>query len=469
MEIISKVLTYLGDFLGSIVFFNVFSVFGVEAINLPLSLAFLTFGFIFMCFKFRFVQFRWFGNCLRCVFKPTREAKKSKNDISSFKILLTAIASCTGMNATAGMVFMIYLGGPGTALWVPVIALLCMPFRFAEVYLSHSYRTVGKKDYVGGPFDYIKKGFAELKHPKVGKILSVSYAWIFLGCGILGLSMYEMNQSMTILSENFNVVSDNRTIVSFVLTVVLAYILIGGTRRVANFMSVAMPVLALTFWFIAVMIIVINYQKIPDALSIIFHDAIHPKSIAGGFAASFCMSVRKAALAHETGLGTSGMVHSSSMQKDSVKEATGAMFTPVINGILICSVSAFIIVVTGVYENQDVMKNGVVALAYAFGQVNKHLPYILTALTLMMTINVIVGWGNYCNKCSEYLFGRSKIMHLFVFLFLTFAFIGGSVTDCNIIVNILDAVMMILPFINVFAVLCLSGLVWRKIKNYKFK
>ena len=187
MDLINKVLIHLGDFLGSIVFFNVFSVFGVEAINLPLSLAFLTFGFIFMCFKFRFIQFRWFPNIIKCVFRPDKEEKKSKNDISSFKILLTAIASCTGMNATAGMVFMIYLGGPGTALWVPVIALLCMPFRFAEVYLSHSYRTVGKKDYVGGPFDYIKKSFTELTHQKVKKKLSVSYTWIFLGCDIIGL------------------------------------------------------------------------------------------------------------------------------------------------------------------------------------------------------------------------------------------------------------------------------------------
>ena len=464
-------------FLCDIVFFFVFRLFGLgEQINLPIAIALLLFGYIFVMIRLNFIQFTKFGKCLSLTFgRPKGKNKKEKQVSSPLKTLLTSIASCTGMNATAGIVFMIFAGGVGTVFWIPFIAFGCMAFRFAEVYLSHHYRAEKiDNNAIGGPFDYIKKGLAEIKigkfkFNKIGKRLAVLYAFVMVVAGVFGVSMYEMNQSVVVLERGFSFLEGKRVLLSCIFTIIALFVILGGTKRVANFMSVALPTLSISYLTISIVVIAYNYQMLPDAFIAIYQDAIHPKAIAGGFLASFCMCARKCALSHETGLGTSGIVHALSSEKDSIKEATRAMMTPLITGLIICMATALVLITTGVYNNPEVMKDGVPALTEAFGGVCWLFAYLIIIIIPMFTINVMIGWSNYCVKCIKYIKNNKQITSIALFLFFICAFTGGIIDDFALIMNLVDALLMVILIINVPIVMLLSGKVKQAVKEYNFK
>ena len=454
------------DILTSLIYFNVLGFLGNKDINLPFIIAFLIGGYIILAFKLRWIQFTKLKYSIKYAFGKKKD--KKKGDVSSLKTLLASVASCTGMNAVAGMVFMVAVGGPGTIFWMPIIAFLCMPFRFAEVYLSHTYREQRGKEVLGGPFDYIKKGLGELKLKKLGKYLALAYALIMIFCGTTGVSMYEANQCISVISGSFNTLADKRMLLSIVVVLAVLFIIIGGTKRIMNFFGIVLPVIAIIYILASLIVIGKNIDKLGDAIVMIFQDAIHPKAIAGGFFASMCMCARKFCLSNETGLGTSGMVHASSTEQDSIKEATSAMMTPLINCFCVCLMSCFVLILTGFYQHEST-KDGAVAIFNAFGSVNKFLPYIITILVPMLAFNVLIGWNNYIVKCTKYCFKSSKAVKIAIALSLCCSFMGGILNDFNLIMQIIDSIMMLLIIVNVPVVVLLSNKVWKALKVYKFK
>lgn len=456
------------DFLYNIVFFNVFSLFGFDKnVNLPFCIFVLLIGYVVLMFRLDFIQFTRITTCFKYSFL---QRNKNKQVISPLKILITSIAGCTGMNTTAGIVFMIAVGGVGTVFWIPIITILCMAFRFAEVFLSHHYRTQKgiKNEMLGGPFDYIKKGLGEIGFKKLGKILAVAYACLMIITGAVGVSMYEMNQSVVVLEKGFSFLEGKRVLLSFLFTAVAIFIIIGGTKRISNFFSVCLPVLAVLYFLASLIVICVNYDKLGYAVSIIYQDAMHPRSMAGGWIASICMCARKCSMSHETGLGTSGIVHALSEEKDSIKEATRSMMTPIISGILISICSALVLIITDVYKTEYV-KDGVVALTHAFGSVNILFSYIVMIIIPMFTFNVLTAWSNYIYKCSNYVFNNKKIIYLIMAVLFACAFCGGIIDDFITIVNFVDIFLMLIVLINVPVVIALSGIVRKELKGYKFK
>ena len=462
---LTNILETITGAIGKVVFFNVLQPFGLQS-DLPFALALLIFGYIVLMFKLRFIQFRKFKYIIKYTFGKKKNAKAG--EISPLKTLLTSVASSTGMNATAGMVFMVGVGGAGTVFWLPIIAFLCLPFRFAEVYLSHSYRSSTTGETLGGPFDYIKKGLADMKLPKVGIILAFLYAFIMILCGSTGVAMYEANQFVSVITDSFSFLADKKMFMSGIIVLLVFLLILGGTKQVFNFMGTALPIVAITYLAVAFIVIIANIDKLGEAFVLIFKDAMHPKALAGGFLASLCMTVRKASLSHETGLGTSGIVHASSSETDSIKEATTSMMAPLINTFCVCMVSALVLVLTGFY-NPETAKDGAVALFKAFGSVNKLLPYVVTLLVPFLTFNVFLGWCNYVIKCTKYCFKSKKVLIAVMALFLTSTFIGGITNDFVLIMNLVDALVMSIIFINVPVIILLGGKVFKALKQYTFK
>lgn len=464
-----SVINNIVDALMSVVFFNVFRLFGLgDNINLPFSIAVLLIGYIYLVYRLRFIQFTRFSKILKYTFGKN---KSSDNHSSPIKTLLTSVASCTGMNATAGIVFMVAIGGVGTIFWIPILALLCMPFRFAEVYLSHSYRSPksDSSSFMGGPFDYIKKGLASIGMERLGKILTILYTGAMIASGTIGVSMYEMNQSVVVFEKGFSFLNGKRLMLSIILTSIALFVILGGTKRVENFMSVALSFLSILYVATSIVVIIYNYKNLPSAIGFIIEDAISPKSIAGGFIGSFCLCARKNALSHETGLGTSGIVHALSPEKDSIKEATRSMMTPLINSLIVCMATSLVLTTTKTYLNKDIMKDGVLALMYAFGSAYKPFSCIVIAIIPMFTVNVLIGWSNYIMKCSQYLFKKKVIVFINMALFFACAFLGGIIDNFFLIMNIVDVILMFVLLINVPVVMLLSNKVYKAVKQYKFE
>lgn len=460
-----NIIDFIARAIGKVVFFNVLSPLGLKS-ELPLALALLIVGYIILMFKLRFIQFRKFKYIIKYTFGKKKDSKAG--EISPLKTLLTSVASSTGMNATAGMVFMVGVGGPGTVFWLPIIAFLCLPFRFAEVYLSHSYRSSTTGETLGGPFDYIKKGLADMKLPKIGVVLAFLYAFIMILCGSTGVAMYEANQFVSVIADSFSFLTDKKMFISGGIALLVFLLILGGTKQVFNFMGTVLPIIAIIYLSVAFIVIIANIDKLGSAFVLIFQDAMHPKALAGGFLASLCMTVRKASLSHETGLGTSGIVHASSSETDSIKEATTSMMAPLINTFCVCMVSALVLILIG-YYNSETAKGGAIALFKAFGSVNKFLPYIVTLLVPLLTFNVLLGWCNYVMKCTKYCFNNKKILIIVMAVFLTCTFIGGITNDFVIIMNLVDALVMGIIFINVPVIILLGGKVLKALKGYTFK
>ena len=467
-SILTTYIEKITNAISQVIYFNILSLFGITDIDFPFIIALLIFGYIFLSFKLKFIQFTKLKYCFKYAFGKKSSGNSKKQEISSLKTLFASIASCTGMNAVAGMVFMVAVGGPGTVFWMPIIAFICMPFRFAEVYLSHSYREAKGGEFLGGPFDYIKKGLKELKLEKLGKFGAFAYAFIMVFCGITGLAMYETNQCVSVISSSFEFLSNKRFILSTIVVLVVFFILSGGTKRIINVLSTILPVLAIIYIVASLIVILANINKLGDAILLIIKDAFRPRAIAGGFIASFCMCARKFCLANETGLGTAGMVHASSTEKDSIKEATSAMMTPLINCFCVCLMSALVLIITGFYKDEST-KDGAVAIFNAFGSVSSVLPYIITLLVPMLAFNVLLGWSNYVMKCANYCFKNKIAVKVAILVFLISAFIGGNINNFNLIMQIVDSIMMFLIIINVPIICILSGKVYNKLKEYKFK
>ena len=470
MDVLNVFLQSITNAISKVVFFNVLSGFGIDALQLPLALAILLFGYIYATIAMRGFQFTKLKYCFKYVFGRNKaKSSNGEKDISSIKTLFTSIAGCTGMNATAGIVFMIAIGGVGTVFWLPFLTFLCMAFRFEEVYLSHHYRDKKQNENLGGPFDYIKKGLAEINLPKLGKVCAFLYAFFMIISGMIGVSMYETNQCVSIITSSFGFLNGKRILMSLIVIGLIFVIIVGGTKRIMNFMGSVLPVLAIIYIIASMIVIIAHYQNLGNALLIIFEDAMHPRAMAGGFVASLCMTARKMALSHETGLGTSGIVHASSTQPDSVREATGAMMTPIINAFCVCMMTVLVVITTGAYKSETAGNDGVVVLFNAFGTVSKVLPYIVTILVPMLVFNVLLGWCNYIIKCSMYCFNNKIVVKFIVSLFLIFAFIGGITDDFVMIMNLVDALMMLIIILNVSVIMLLTKKVYNVVKNYDFK
>ena len=453
----------------NLVFFNVLRIFDLNDIHLPVCILVLLIGYIYFTFKLRFIQFRRLKECICYTFNIGKNKnKREKGSISSIKTLFTSVASCTGMNATAGMVFVVAVGGPGTIFWFPFIVFFCMALRFAEVYLSHSLRTQKRSETIGGPFDYFRKGFEQIGYKKIGQILAVIYAFLMITSGVVGVSMYEMSQSVAVVEKSFAFLNGKRLLITSIFTIIAIVILVGGTKRVMNVFSVVLPVLSIIYLCLSIIVIAVHYDKIVDTFILIYQDAWHPRTLAGGFVASFCMCSRKLSLANETGLGTAGLVHSSSSETDSIKEATCSMLTPIINGLLVCFISAFVIAITGIYKTEYV-NDGAFAFAKVFGDVVPFFSIVILLMIPIMAFNVLIGWCNYILKCVKFIYDSRVLTAIVAILFLCFSFAGGLIDDFVFVMNVVDTMVMMILFINIPAVIILSNIVAKAVKNYDFK
>jgi AGCS family alanine or glycine:cation symporter len=233
-------------------------------------------------------------------------------------------------------------------------------------------------------------------------------------------------------------------------------------------MSIALPVLSITYVLISIIVVAFNYKSLGSVFTLIFNDAMHPRSISGGIIGSFCLCARKCCLSHETGLGTSGIVHALSPEKDSFKEALRSMMTPLITGLIVCLSTALVLTTTGTYNDAEIMKDGVSALSYAFGSTYWLFSYVVVAIIPMFTANVMIGWSNYIVKCSQYILNKKQFAHMMTILFFTFAFIGGIINDFFFVMDVVDLILMFILLINVPIIMVLSGKVYKAIKEYKF-
>jgi AGCS family alanine or glycine:cation symporter len=454
--------------LSSIIFFSV-PAFGAQV---PLIVMALVGCGLFFTLYLGFINLRGFGHAIKLV-RGDYSDQKDPGEISHFQALTTAISGTVGVGNIAHVAIVISIGGPGAAFWMIVAGFLGMSSKFAECTLGVKYRNENKDGTTfGGPMFYMEKGLAALKKPLLGKVLAHYYAVCIL-VGTLGIGcMFQSNQAyaqfVNVTGADASFFADKAWMVGAVLAILTAMVIVGGIKSIAAVTSKLVPFMAGLYIISALVVIGANYDKIPYALSAIITGAFSPDGVAGGLIGVLILGFRRAAFSNEAGIGSSSIAHAAVKTKEPVTEGYVAMLEPFIDTVVICTITALVIVVT-VYEpgvTGAAGISGVELTSSAFESVIPWSPYILTVVIILFAYSTMVSWSYYGLAGWVYLFGdKTATKMIYNLIFCVFVMLGCAI-KLDAVLDFSDSMVFAMALANIIAIVIMAPVVKKEIEDY---
>lgn len=440
-------------------------------------------------FQFSHLRLWWKNTVGSLLNRDVIRHAKDDHAISPFQALCTALAATIGTGNIAGVAAGIVIGGPGAVLWMWFAALLGMMTGFAEKVLSIYYRRKNNcGDWSGGPMYYLKEGFGSYKGMKtVGKILAILFAVFTLlaAFGIGGMSQInkivlniESAFAIPALSEVklFGDVSAYALVIGLVVTALAAVVVLGGLKRMANVAEKIVPFMVVFFLVGGIAVVCFNGANILPALKAIVETAFVPKAAIGGGVAVLVKKVmtqgfKRGIFSNEAGLGSSAMVHANANVKEPVRQGMWGIFEVFTDTIIVCTLTALIILTSGIYNlDTCTMAEGVTdatlvgksfGTLFSFGGLGEK--FVAVALFLF-AFTTILGWNQYGVKAWEYLFGtKTSLIYRILHIVVTFA---GALMTSSLAWDISDTFNGFMMIPNLIGVVALTPLVVKITKNY---
>ncbi len=419
--------------------------------HIPLIVA-VAFGFcVYFLFSLRFNAVTHFWQGIKLMLKTGGHGEsKTTHSISPFRALFTSISGAAGLGNIAGIAIGISLGGPGVVFWILVAAILCMPLRFAEVYLGHKYRVEKNGEFMGGPYWYIKQGFEKLKSPKLAKFFSAFYAISLIFAVYGGPTSFQTNQAVKVASDHFQFGDLGKYALSFAMAAVVFLVVIGGIKKVANYCSSAV-MFFMSFYMIVLILALIHYRaEIPATINMIMLCAFNHSSLYGGVAVVLFTAFQRLQLANETGFGSAAIIHSNSKQKDSVKEALVAMTCPVIDALFVCFITGLVICLGMTFTDKSV--EGISMVQNALVKVHPILAYFLPIAIPLVALNVMIAWSYYGIKNLEFFAKTKKFSIPYLITICIAAFAGGLIQNFQLIIDLCNSLMFLIFIPNIIII-----------------
>jgi len=388
-----------------------------------------------------------------------RKFDDRQGEISPYQALMTALSATIGTGNIAGVATAIYLGGPGAIFWMWVIALFGMATKYAEAVLAVKYRETDELgQYVGGPMYYIKNGLGQQWN-----WLGIFFA--FFGM-IAAFGIGNMVQSNSVADELHASLHVPNTVTGIVMAAFAGAVILGGIKRIGTVAAKLVPFMALAYVVGASTIILLHISGLPAAFKLIINDAFTGEAVAGG---SIWMVIRwgvaRGIFSNEAGLGSAPIAHAAAKTKDPVRQGMIAMLGTFIDTIIVCSMTALVIILTGVW-NSDVTGAPLSSLAF-----NTGLPgpggYIVTFGLVIFAFTTILGWSYYGERCAEYLFGV-KVILPYRILWIVSIFIGaiGAKENLETIWTFADVLNGLMAIPNLIAIMLLSPVIFSVTHEY---
>ena len=429
---------------------------------------------LFLSIRTGFFQFRRFGyvtkNTIGNLFNKKLHIK-DKGSVSPFQAVTTALAGTIGTGSIAGVATALVLGGPGAVFWMWISALLGLVTKYSEIVLAIKFREKNESGaYIGGPMYYIKNGLG------IKWLAALFAAFAMIACIGTG-NATQSNSISSVLDMNFDVTP---WITGIVLTVIVGLVIIGGVKRIATVNEKLVPVMAVFFILASVFALIFNGSLIPTAFSLIFKEAFNFRSVLGGVGGYGILTamrygVGRGVFSNEAGLGSAPIAHSASSTEDPVKQGLWGVFEVFITTIIICTMSALVILTSGVYL--DAFDLGVApslsGAALSSAAFEEALPYVgglgIAISTVFFALSTILGWAYYGEVCVGYLFKRHSAVSITVYriIYVLFVFVG-AVTEINTVWLVADCFNALMALPNLIALIGLSGL-FVKITREHFK
>ncbi|GAB2620927.1 alanine/glycine:cation symporter family protein [Kocuria arenosa] len=408
-------------------------------------------------------------------------SKDDPGEVPHFQALTSALSGTVGLGNIAGVGAAMALGGPGATFWMICAGLLGMATKFAECTLGVKYREVHEDGTVsGGPFRYLPIAFNKFGRIPA-KILTGIFAVAILFFGAAGGNMFQANQTFAQVqnvtggADGFLGSAGAALIFGIVLAVLVGLVIIGGIKSIGATTSRLVPAMGAIYVTACLIVILANLGQVPGAIAAIIDGAFSPEGMAGGVLGVMIVGFQRAAFSNEAGLGSAAIAHSAVKTRRPVSEGFVALFEPLVDTVLICTMTALAIVIAGAPSLQagiDQVQagggapDGVILTSDAFATVLPWFPIVLAVAVVLFAFSTLITWFYYGLKAWEYLFGRSRLSDSIfrgIYLFFT---VAGCVLTFSEVIAFADAALFVCGFVNLLGVYLLLPVIKRDMKEY---
>jgi AGCS family alanine or glycine:cation symporter len=444
----------------------------IPGTGMPLIVAWLLGGALFFTLRMKFVNVRMFTHAIQIV-RGKYDNPDNEGEVSHFQALAAALSATVGLGNIAGVAIAIGLGGPGATFWMIVVGLLGMSAKFTECTLGQMYRRRRPDGRImGGAMYYLSDGLEEMNSgagKMLGKILAVSFCLLCIGGSFGGGNAFQVVQSLEMVATISPFVDAYPWVYGLGMTIAVGIVIIGGIERIAKVADKIVPVMCAIYVAACLVILSMHIAEIPAAFSLILHEAFNPDAIEGGFIGVLVVGVKRAVFSNEAGVGSAAIAHSAAKVNHPVEEGIVALLEPFIDTVVICTMTALVIIITGAYAdpaNAELIasnKGGALTSA-AMGAELAWFPNILAVAVMLFAFSTMISWSYYGERCWAWLFGDGSSM-IYRLLFLCFTFLGSIVTATNIL-DFSDLMILGMAFPNILGVVLLSGKVRRALDDY---
>jgi AGCS family alanine or glycine:cation symporter len=446
----------------------------IPFLNMPLVVAWLLAGATFLTVKMGLVNVRMFRHAIDLV-AGKYDDEGSEGEVTHFQALSAALSATVGLGNIAGVAIAVALGGPGATFWMILVGLLGMSAKFTECTLGQAYR-VRRSDgrIMGGAMYYLSEGLAEQGRGKLGKVLAVLFCILCIGGSFGGGNAFQVSQSMNQIQTVIPFFAANPWVYGLVMTAAVAVVILGGIQRIATVAEKVVPVMCTVYVLACMYILMVNYSAIPGAVTAIIDGAFNVDAVEGGFIGVLVIGVKRAVFSNEAGVGSAAIAHAAAKVKHPVEEGIVALLEPFIDTVVVCTMTALVIVITGAWNDPDAAYvaareagQGGALTSLAMSSVIPFFKYILAVAVVLFAFSTMISWSYYGERCWAWLFGdKSSLVYRLVFL--VFAFLGSIVTAGNVL-DFSDLMILGMAFPNILGILLLSGRVRGLLDDYQSK
>lgn len=422
---------------------------------------------LYLTIKLNFIQFRGFKHATQLI-SGKYDKKDAPGEVTHFQALSTALSATIGTGNIAGVATAIALGGPGAVFWMWITALVGMATKYASCSLALKFRHIHNDGSIsGGPMYTLLNG---LKMPKLAAMFAVFTLIASFGIG----NMVQANSVVDGLARALPNVAQNKTFIGFIMAILVGLVIIGGIKRIAKVASVIVPFMAVAYCSVALLILIANYDLIPDAFGTIINLALNPVAVGGGaVGAAMQYGIARGVFSNEAGLGSAPMAHATARTDEPAREGFVAMLGPFIDTIIICSMTALVIVISGNWGDarpQDVTGANLTVLSFGqalsfLGSWGETLGHSIVGFGLaFFAYSTMIAWSYYGDRSAEFLFGKKAILPYRI-IFTVLVVVGASV-PLQLVWNFADIANMLMAVPNLISLILLAGLVKKLTDDY---
>lgn len=443
----------------------------------------LVVGAAFFTIRMGFISIRGFTHSIHVIAGKYDDANAT-GDVSHFQALTTALSATVGLGNIAGVTTAIAIGGPGAAFWMVLAGFLGMSSKFVECTLGQKYREVRPDGSImGGAMYYLSSGLAELGMSGLGRFFAAAFAVLCIGGSFAGGNSYQVKGSLDAVGQTIPFFNENPWVYGLIMLVLTAIVIIGGIKRIASTADKIVPIMCSVYVLAGLLILLKNYSEVPAAFASIFSSAFNPDAYRGGFVGVLVWGFKRAAFSNEAGVGSAAIAHAAAKTEYPVREGIVSLLEPFVDTIVVCTMTALVIVITGAhdYKNPDFPAEfkaqyildadgnatGIKGAALTSVAMDSEIPYfkyVLAFSTFMFAYSTMISWSYYGERCWSYLFGDGYAI-IYRGIFLIFTFLGSVVSATNVMeFGDLMIFGMMLP--NIVGLFLLSGKVRRDLDSY---